>query len=145
MDPFGDRPVVSPALVGRDAELAALVAAVTAPPSVVVVEGEAGIGKTRLLAELRDQPQLAELRFLTGWCRPVREPFPLGPVIEAVRVQGPQLVVEALSPVVGALRPLLPELADRFHRHRPRWATGSLSVIGCSALWRRRWRRPTSC
>lgn len=113
MDPFGDRPVVSPALVGRDAELAALVAAVTAPPSVVVVEGEAGIGKTRLLAELRDQPQLAELRFLTGWCRPVREPFPLGPVIEAVRAQGPQLVVEALSPVVGALRPLLPELADR--------------------------------
>ena len=46
---------VSPVLVGRDAELAALMAAfdsaAAAEPSVVLVGGEAGVGKTRLVEE----------------------------------------------------------------------------------------------
>lgn len=41
-----------PMLVGRQRELAALVDAALRPPSVVVVDGEAGIGKTRLVEEL---------------------------------------------------------------------------------------------
>ena len=45
-------PVIStPHFVGRDPELAALRDAVSRPPAIVLVEGEAGIGKSRLLQE----------------------------------------------------------------------------------------------
>ncbi|MGW4892846.1 ATP-binding protein, partial [Kitasatospora sp. NPDC004240] len=37
--------------VGRDAELRQAVGLLAAPPSVVIVEGEAGIGKSRLVVE----------------------------------------------------------------------------------------------
>ncbi|MEV0420317.1 helix-turn-helix transcriptional regulator [Streptosporangium canum] len=103
---------VSPVLVGRDAELARLAAAVAARPSVVVVEGEAGIGKSRLVAELAARPEVAGLRLLNGGCSQIREPFPLGPLVEALRSRGGDLAGAALSPVAGALRSLLPELAD---------------------------------
>lgn len=103
--------LVSPALVGRAGELELLVAAVSAPPAVAVVEGEAGIGKTRLVLELQGHPQVADRWFVVGGCRAIREPFPLGPVLEAVRGLGDGLVPAGLSPVAGALRPLLPELA----------------------------------
>jgi DNA-binding CsgD family transcriptional regulator len=99
-------------LVGRDDELATLAAVVADPPVVVTVEGEAGVGKTRLVGELRDRPELAGRRFLIGSCQPIRESFPLGPVIEAVRGVGDAVANTQLSPVAGALRALLPELAD---------------------------------
>jgi MoxR-like ATPase len=52
------RNLVSPVFVGRAAELALLTAAidaaVDAEPSVVLVSGEAGVGKTRLAEEAAD-------------------------------------------------------------------------------------------
>jgi DNA-binding CsgD family transcriptional regulator len=103
--------VVSPSQVGRGRELSRLVSAVSAPPAVAVVEGEAGIGKTRLVTELRARLREQGRWSVAGWCRQIREPFPLGPVIDAVRVLGAELAGAPLSPVAGALRPLLPELA----------------------------------
>ncbi|MPZ26011.1 MAG: AAA family ATPase [Micromonosporaceae bacterium] len=97
--------------VGRAEELATLARALSRPPAVVLVEGEAGIGKTRLLAELPARPELAGARFLVGGCPAIREPFPLGPVLEAVRGLRDRPPRSRLSPVTGALRPLLPELA----------------------------------
>ncbi len=44
--------VSSPVLVGRDEELATMRSAMSRPPCVVVVEGEAGVGKTRLVDEV---------------------------------------------------------------------------------------------
>ncbi|WP_433221357.1 helix-turn-helix transcriptional regulator [Microtetraspora malaysiensis] len=101
--------IVSPKLVARATELSALLSTLGRPPAVAVVEGEAGIGKTRLvteLASLLDGPLV-----LTGGCGHIREPFPLGPVLEALRGTGERLAAAALSPVAGALRPLLPEIA----------------------------------
>lgn len=106
------RRLVSPVLVGRDRELAAAVGAISAPPAVVVIEGEAGVGKTRLVTDLVNRAEVAGPRKLVGRCHPIRESFPLGPVIEAVRGLHAELGGIDLSPVTGALRPLLPELSD---------------------------------
>ena len=43
----------SAALVGREEELQQLVAAVSAAPALVIVEGESGVGKPRLITEMR--------------------------------------------------------------------------------------------
>lgn len=110
--PGGDGRTVSPRLIGRAGELGQALTALSQPPAIVVVEGEAGIGKTRLLTELRTRPELSSVRFVIGGCRRIREPFPLGPVVEAVRGYADELATENLSPVAGALRPLLPELGD---------------------------------
>lgn len=99
-----------PRFVGRETELATLARALAEPPAVAAVEGEAGIGKTRLVAELRHHPALAGQRLLRGNCRRIREPFPLGPLVEALRGMADDLATARLSAVAGALRPLLPEL-----------------------------------
>ncbi|MDJ1133619.1 ATP-binding protein [Streptomyces iconiensis] len=102
----------TPVLVGRTGELRSLADAVTHPPSVALVEGEAGIGKTRLIHEALRRPSVQRRRLLLGNCRPLREPFPYGPVFDLLRHLAGG-VPAVLSPVCGALRPYLPELADR--------------------------------
>jgi DNA-binding CsgD family transcriptional regulator len=95
-------------VVGRDRELALLRAAATAPPCVLVVTGEAGVGKSTLAAAFPagDHP------VLVGHCHALRQPFPLGPVIEAVSDARARIAGLTLSPLAGALQPLLPELSD---------------------------------
>jgi len=63
---------VSPVLVGRAAQLAVLEAAL-APgrresPSVVLIGGEAGVGKSRLMSEFAVRARAAGARVLTGGC-----------------------------------------------------------------------------
>ncbi|MFC0627513.1 ATP-binding protein [Kribbella deserti] len=108
----------SPILVGRDDELRLLAAAIGSGPAVALVEGEAGIGKSRLIREVLKRPEVARLQLLIGYCQPLREPFPYGVVIEALR----EYVAEpgaTLSPLTGVLRPLLPELAPRLPAEPP--------------------------
>lgn len=102
---------MSSALVGRDEELGRLISATRSAPSVVLVEGEAGVGKTRLVAELLRLPAVSGRRLLMGACHQIRESFPLGCVIEAVRGIGASLPKLRLTGVAGALGPLVPELA----------------------------------
>lgn len=100
--------------VGRARELDLLLAALRHPPAIVLVEGEAGIGKSRLVREAAAVLREADGRVLTGYCHPLREPVPFGPVIDAFRKAGPLLPrVEAIARTAGALAPLLPDLADR--------------------------------
>ncbi len=106
------RRLFSPVLVGRHREFGLLLGAVTTPPALVVVEGEAGIGKTRLVREVLADPTLGR-RVLAGQCHRLREPFPLGPLIEALGSVALDPPTAPLNPVVGALRAFLPELADR--------------------------------
>lgn len=101
-------------LVGRAQELAALRGAITRPPAIVAVMGEAGVGKTRLVDELMADPVPGQPPVLRGQCELLGEPLPLGPILGALRGLRPRLGADvSLSPVVGALAPLLPELADR--------------------------------
>ncbi|MBB5835924.1 ATP-binding protein [Kribbella italica] len=107
----------SPVLVGREAELRLLTGTVGRGASVALIEGEAGIGKSRLVRELLQQPETTGLHRLIGYCQPLREPFPYGAVIEALR-DFPERTESAFSPLTAVLRPLLPELADRFPEAR---------------------------
>lgn len=88
--------------------MARVVDGLARPEAIVLVEGDAGMGKTRLVAECL--PALGNLRVLTVDCLPLTEPFPLGPLVEMLHSQ--PLADLDLSPLAGALRPLLPEWAD---------------------------------
>ncbi|WP_017568894.1 ATP-binding protein [Nocardiopsis halotolerans] len=89
-----------PPLVGRDKERHQLRTAAT-PGSLLLLAGEAGSGKTRLIRELDQDTPL-----LTGHCPPRADPFPLAPLVEALHQA---TLPDRLNPLCGALRPLLPE------------------------------------
>ncbi|WP_167574176.1 ATP-binding protein [Kitasatospora cheerisanensis] len=103
-----------PGFVGRRRELARLVAALRAAPSVVLVEGEAGVGKSALVRQALAQAAVAPERVLTGHCQPLADPTPYGPVLDALRCGGALLAEgtepRELPPSTGALRPWLPDL-----------------------------------
>src|SRR5690349_444374 len=95
-------------LVGREEELRALTSASGAPPAVVFLAGEAGVGKTRLVTELDAAVRSRSRWVAVGRCQPMR--FPFGAVFDGLRTLGAQV---RLGPVAGVLRPYLPELAER--------------------------------
>src|SRR5262245_21912427 len=90
MEPMA-RHASSPRLVGRDTEMAALVDAVTRQDEerrVVLINGEAGIGKTRLLAELVSRLRTqgddhGRIEVVRGSCLALSEgELPFAPVLE---------------------------------------------------------------
>jgi DNA-binding CsgD family transcriptional regulator/tetratricopeptide (TPR) repeat protein len=111
----------SPVFVGRVAEItrlgAALERAVAGEPSTVMVAGEAGVGKTRLLAELIGQARGAGAVTLVGGCLDVGDGvLAYAPVVEAARSLAGMLDAEELERVLGASRAelarLIPELGE---------------------------------
>ncbi len=108
----GKAPVpCSPAFSGREHELAALTAALARPGAVVLVEGEAGIGKSRLIREYLATGAGQQAGPLVASCPPFRRPHTLGPVADAVRQAAGEVSGLGLSGLAGALRPLFPEWA----------------------------------
>ncbi|MER7772607.1 AAA family ATPase [Kitasatospora sp. NPDC096140] len=102
------------ALVGRDRELGLLLDALRHPPAVAVLEGEGGIGKSRLVREATAALAAEGRPVLAGSCHPLREPFPYGPVVDALRGVGALLpATERIPATAGALAELLPDVADR--------------------------------
>ena len=91
--------VSSPTFVGRTDELAALDGALgraaAGVPAFAFVAGESGVGKSRLIAEFESRAREAGARTLVGHC------------LELAGTSIPY------APIVGALRPIARELADR--------------------------------
>ena len=121
-------------LVGRDEELAWLSSCWRDPgalPRVAVVAGEAGVGKTRLAAELADALARDGVRVARARCYAARGDLALGPVAAWLRAPAIRAEAAELDPVwrteVGRLVPELSiggdqarsaPLADRWQRHR---------------------------
>ena len=103
--------IMSPGMVGREHELAALSMALSDRPVIVLVEGEAGIGKSRLVQEMLASRTPAR-RVLLATCPAFRQPFTFGPVVDAIRTATEDVVGLGLSGLAGALRPLFPEWAS---------------------------------
>ncbi|MEU4157798.1 AAA family ATPase [Actinoplanes sp. NPDC026670] len=100
-------PVSTPRFVGRDREVAALRGALARPPAIVLVEGEAGIGKSRLLREWLAVPDRPTA--LVSVCPPLRESLTLGPIVDAFLGIERPVAGLPLTGLAGALRPLFPE------------------------------------
>jgi hypothetical protein len=107
------RPVTihAPGFIGREPELAALVRSLACDPSVILVEGEAGVGKTRLLQEFLASQAVSGGGVLLACCPPLQTPHTLGPVVDALRQATAHPARLGLSALSGALRPLFPEWA----------------------------------
>jgi DNA-binding CsgD family transcriptional regulator/tetratricopeptide (TPR) repeat protein len=104
--------VNAPRFVGRDAELRRLIEAFAREPALVLIEGEAGIGKSRLIREVFAAPAMRRHRPLVAACPPFREALTLAPVVDAIRQARTSVAGLRLSALAGTLRPLFPEWAD---------------------------------
>ncbi len=113
------RRVSSPVLVDRDAEVAQLRAALqraaAGQPATVVVAGEAGVGKTRLVAELVGNAGDLGAVALSGGCLDVGEGVvAYAPMVEALRslarIVDPGELERVLGGAGGELARLVPEL-----------------------------------
>jgi DNA-binding CsgD family transcriptional regulator/tetratricopeptide (TPR) repeat protein len=112
--------VSSPVFVGRGGEVARLEAmlertADVRQPAMVVVSGEAGVGKTRLVTDLIDRSNQRGAIVLSGGCLDVGDGvLPFAPVTEAFRRLAGWLDEGELNRVFGEARAqltrLLPEL-----------------------------------
>ena len=114
--------IVSPVLVGRETELAAtdeaLQRALDGAAVTLVVGGEAGVGKSRLIGELVTRGRGAGARALMGGCVELDGGgIPLAPFVDMLRALAVELPAEELDALLGPARGeigrLVPELADR--------------------------------
>ena len=100
--------------LGRGDEMEALRAAVrevsASPVTAILVSGEAGIGKSRLVSEFTRSVALENVRLLESRCYPAEADVPYGPVIDGLRpiaadvarrpACGPRVVHADRSPAV---------------------------------------------
>src|SRR5512146_219546 len=111
--------VLSPVLVGRDRELKildqALLTTQLGAGRCFLLTGEAGIGKSRLAAELRSHAATARFLILQGHGSEQDRSYPYAPWIDALRVflapKSAQEINETLGVFAPELVKLLPELS----------------------------------
>ena len=111
--------VSSPVFVGRRAELDQLDAAFDrashGQPSLVLVAGEAGVGKSRLVSEFATRIEITGASTMVGGCLDLGDGgLPYAPFVEALRTLARQLDPETRAAVVGrsagVLARLVPDL-----------------------------------
>jgi DNA-binding CsgD family transcriptional regulator/tetratricopeptide (TPR) repeat protein len=121
--------VASSRFVGRTAELGRLEAAFAyargGEPLTLCVGGEAGVGKTRLVARFASEIRRGGGQVLLGGCIELAETaLPYAPVAQALRGLGRGLEPAALDELVGPGRPLLARLLPELGQEEPAQAAG---------------------
>ncbi|MGY0018851.1 helix-turn-helix transcriptional regulator [Streptomyces sp. YJ-C3] len=117
---------VSPVFVGRADELGALntalARAVAGEPQALLLGGEAGVGKTRLVEEFAAGACRRDAVVVTGGCVEIGAdglPFaPFSTALRALRRKLPDAFDTAAAGREDELARILPELSDRAHRGR---------------------------
>src|SRR5215475_10496283 len=105
--------------VGRAGELSQLLGALGGDVRLVLVVGDAGVGKTRFVAEAMDRAAAAGMLMVRGECLPLAGTLPLLPVAdvlgELTRLDGGGRLAAALDAAPGYVREevgrLLPGIA----------------------------------
>jgi DNA-binding CsgD family transcriptional regulator/tetratricopeptide (TPR) repeat protein len=113
-----DQPIVCPVLIGREPHLDAIHRCVEEARRghgrVVLVSGEAGIGKSRLVAETSVRAKREGVRLLEGHCFEPDRVLPYAPLqdlLQAVPIaRSPYAIIDSLGPAAYDLVPLVPEL-----------------------------------
>jgi DNA-binding SARP family transcriptional activator len=107
-----DRP--TPPLVGRDADLEVLHRALAVASSgqgrIVVVSGEAGVGKSRLVEALLEDAKRQGAHIMVGRSHDMTRALTFGPWVEALRSALPLVRREAVNPSYAAWRADLGEV-----------------------------------
>src|SRR2546421_4290704 len=110
------RAIVCPIIVGRTAELTSLRLLIDRTRSgqgqVVLVSGEAGIGKSRLVAEAKAYAAAQNFLLLQGNCFQMDSSYPFAPLLDVLRTSSqPTPLANDPDPIVLEFAQLLPELA----------------------------------
>ncbi|MGZ6367147.1 MAG: helix-turn-helix transcriptional regulator [Ktedonobacteraceae bacterium] len=113
-----NKPVVCPTIVGRATELAALHVIVReieeGQSRIVLLSGEAGIGKSRLVAEIETEAGSKGLLVLQGNCFQRDLTSPYAPLLDLIRLyianQPPEVREAELQPFAHELLAVLPDL-----------------------------------
>jgi DNA-binding SARP family transcriptional activator/predicted ATPase len=117
-------------LVGREQELAGLAetwqAALAGQCSLLLISGEAGVGKTRLAQEFADQQRWQNVRVLLGPCYEFERLLPYQPVVEALHALPRAVADAACAAVPGWVSNQVARLAPGLVGHTPD-APGSTS------------------
>lgn len=117
-----EQPIICPIVVGRERQLRALAELMArlhqGAGGVLLVSGEAGIGKTRLVAEARRLAATDGVAFYAGNCFEPDHALPYAPVLDLLRrlIAGcpPEKLAEKIGAAASEVVKLLPELAPRF-------------------------------
>nr|MBC7243856.1 AAA family ATPase [Chloroflexota bacterium] len=119
---YGPPQIAEPTrLVGRENELAFLLeswqSATEGKGGFVLIEGEAGVGKTRLAQELANRLHWRGVRLLWGRCYEFERHLPYQPIAESLRSILPTISATELECfptwVLAEVSRLVPELAER--------------------------------
>jgi DNA-binding CsgD family transcriptional regulator/tetratricopeptide (TPR) repeat protein len=129
------RRISSPLFVGRTAELEALDAVLAAAragaASTVLVSGEAGIGKTRLLEEFASRARAGGARVLIGTCIELGDgELPHAPLAAILRELRSELRPEELAGVLGPARAVLDPAGPEGQAGRLELVLDMLSRLG---------------
>src|SRR5437879_1055318 len=100
-----DKPITCPVLIGRTPELTSLRALVEqvkgGQGQVVIVSGEAGVGKSRLVLETRAIATAAGFQVMQGNCFPTDRSCPYAPLLDLLQTSLPTDFRERLTAELG--------------------------------------------
>ena len=113
MDPLLGTPISCPVLIGRHAELTALHLLIERAKSrkgrMVLLSGEAGIGKSRLATEAKTYAAAQGFMLLEGQCFPADRSCPYAPLLDLLRSH---FASQSISEIATALQPFAREFAQ---------------------------------